>query len=166
MWIVTEGMWQHHWCMCVSRNIKYRIYANFPRIFYLEFSEEKLGCAHYLKQGWYCSTSKEMILSCVKEWSANHVLGRLLLQDLDIARSRQKKSLGKLKKRKTLETMQQEERTMWAKVVFVTGAKNKMLLEKNSNRGAFSNQKQRHLELEKRLCNYMNDKRQWGCAVK
>ena len=24
-----------------------------------EFSEEKLGCAHYLKKGWYCSASKQ-----------------------------------------------------------------------------------------------------------
>ena len=72
----------------------YRIYANIPRIFFLEFSEEKLGCAHYLKQGWYCSASKQMIPSYVKEWSANHVLSRLLLQDLVIACSWQKKSLG------------------------------------------------------------------------
>ena len=37
---------------------KYRIYANIPRIFFPEFSEEKLGCADYLKQ---------MIPSRVKE---------------------------------------------------------------------------------------------------
>ena len=37
----------------------FRIYANILRIFFLEFSEEKLGCAHYLKQGWYCSASKQ-----------------------------------------------------------------------------------------------------------
>ena len=52
------------------------------------------------------------------------------------------------------------------KVVFVTGAKNKMrLTEKNSNRRAFRGQKVRHPELEKRLCDYMNDKRQYGCGV-
>ena len=50
---------------------------------------------------------------------------------------------------------------MRAKVVFVTGAKNKMRLEKNSNRQAFCGQKARHLELEKRLCVYVNDKRQY-----
>ena len=33
-----------------------------------------------------------------------------------------------------------------AKVVFVTGAKNKMRLEKNSNRRAFRDQKARHPE--------------------
>ena len=27
---------------------------------FLEFSEEKLGCVHYLKQGWYCSASKQI----------------------------------------------------------------------------------------------------------
>ena len=47
----------------------------------------------------------------------------------------------------------------------MTGAKNKMRLEKNSNRRAFCHQKERHLELEKRLCDYVNDKRQYGCAV-
>ena len=47
----------------------------------------------------------------------------------------------------------------------MTGTKNKMRLEKNSNRRAFCNQKARHPELEKRLCNYVNDKRQYGCAV-
>ena len=46
--------------------LNYRIYANIPRIFFLEFNEEKLGCAHYLKQGWYYSASKQMILSRVK----------------------------------------------------------------------------------------------------
>ena len=51
-------MWLHY---------KYRIYANNPRIFFLEFSEEKLGCTHYLKQGWYCSALKQMIPSRVKE---------------------------------------------------------------------------------------------------
>ena len=78
--------------LLVTQN--YRIYANIPHIFFPEFSKEKLGCTHYLKQGWYCSASKQMIPSHVKEWSANHVLSRLLLQDLVIARSRQKKSLG------------------------------------------------------------------------
>ena len=56
--------------------------------------------------------------------------------------------------------MQREERTMWAKVVFMTGAKNKTRLEKNSNRRAIRDQKARHPEHEKRLCDYMNDKRQ------
>ena len=55
---------------------------------------------------------------------------------------------------------------MWAKVVFVTGAKNKTrLTETNSKRLAFHGQKARHLELEEKLCDYMNDKRQYGCAV-
>ena len=45
----------------------YRIYANILRIFFLEFSEEKLRCAHYLKQGWYCSAAKQMIPSRFKE---------------------------------------------------------------------------------------------------
>ena len=75
---------------CWSVSIIYRIYANIPRIFFPEFSEEKLGCTHYLKQGWYSSASKQMIPSRVKEWSANHVW----LQDLVITRSRQKKNLG------------------------------------------------------------------------
>ena len=91
------------------------VYMRIFHTFFMGFSEEKLGCTHYFKQGWYCSTSKQMIPSRVKEWSANHVLSRLLLQDLVIARSRQKKSLGKLKKRNTLETMQWEEHMMWLK---------------------------------------------------
>ena len=49
---------------------------------------------------------------------------------------------------------------MWEKVVFVTGAKNKMRLEKNSNHRAFCDQKARHPELEKKMCDYVNDKRQ------
>ena len=40
-----------------------------------------------------------------------------------------------------------------------------MRLEKNSNRRAFRSQKARHLELEERLCDYMNDERQYRCAV-
>ena len=40
-----------------------------------------------------------------------------------------------------------------------------MRLENNSNRRAFHNQKARHPELEERLCDYVNDKRQYGCAV-
>ena len=39
------------------------------------------------------------------------------------------------------------------------------LIEKNSNRRAFRGQKVRHSELEKRLCDYMDDKRQCGCTV-
>ena len=53
-------------------------------------------------------------------------------------------------------------------VVLETGAKNKTrLTEKNSrlNRRAFRGQKARHPELEKRLCNYVDDKRQYGCTV-
>ena len=38
---------------------RYRIYANILCIFFPEFSKEKLGCSHYLKQGWYCSASKQ-----------------------------------------------------------------------------------------------------------
>ena len=69
-------------------------------------------------------------------------------------------------KQKTLEKVQREESMMWAKVVFMTGAKNKMrLIEKNSNRRAFRGQKARHPEPEKRLCDYVNDKRQYGCTV-
>ena len=94
---------QHCWSVCIIHKhtdhthqfvTTYRIYANIPRIFFPEFSEEKLGCTHYLKQCWYCSASKQMIPSHVKELSVNHVLNRLLLQDLVITRSRQKKSLG------------------------------------------------------------------------
>ena len=48
----------------------------------------------------------------------------------------------------------------------MTGAKNKrQLTETNSNHRAFRSQKTSHLELEKRLCDYMNDKRQSGYAV-
>ena len=48
----------------------------------------------------------------------------------------------------------------------MTGTKNETRLrEKNSNRWAFCSQKARHLELEKRLCDYVDDKRQYGCAV-
>ena len=41
------------------------------------------------------------------------------------------------------------------------------LTEKNSrpNRQAFHGQKTRHLELEKRLCDYVDDKRQYRCTV-
>ena len=48
----------------------------------------------------------------------------------------------------------------------MTGAKNKTLLrEKNCNRRAFRGQKERHPELEKRLCDYEDDRRQYGCTV-
>ena len=40
----------------------------------------------------------------------------------------------------------------------MTGAKNKMRLEKKSNCRAFRDQKARHPELEERLCDYVNDK--------
>ena len=39
------------------------------------------------------------------------------------------------------------------------------LREENCNRRAFHCQKARHLELEKRLCDYLDDKRQYGCTV-
>ena len=39
------------------------------------------------------------------------------------------------------------------------------LTEKNSNRRAFRGQKARHLELEERLCDYVDDKRLYGCTV-
>ena len=48
----------------------------------------------------------------------------------------------------------------------MTGAENKtQLTEKNSNHQAFRGQKARHPELEKRLFDYVNDKRQYRCAV-
>ena len=51
-------------------------------------------------------------------------------------------------------------------VVFVTGAKNKTRLrDTNNNRRAFHGQKARHPELEKRLCDYVDDKKQYGCTV-
>ena len=37
--------------------------------------------------------------------------------------------------------------------------------KKNSNRRAFRRQKTRHPELEKSLCDYVDDKRQYGFAV-
>ena len=44
--------------------------------------------------------------------------------------------------------------------------KNKMRLqETNSNHRAFCSQKANQRELERRLCNYVDDKRQHGCAV-
>ena len=47
----------------------------------------------------------------------------------------------------------------------VTGAKNKTrLTEKNSNRRTFRGQKARQQELKKRLCDYVDDKRQNGYA--
>ena len=41
------------------------------------------------------------------------------------------------------------------------------LRENNSrpNRRAFRSQKARHPELEKRLCDYVDDKRQYGCTI-
>ena len=54
------------------------------------------------------------------------------------------------------------------KVVFETGTKNKTrLTEENSrpNRRAFRGQKARHPELEQRLCDYVDDKRQYGGTV-
>ena len=38
-------------------------------------------------------------------------------------------------------------------------------MEKNSNRRTFRGQKARHQELEKRLCDYVDDKRQYGYTV-
>ena len=44
--------------------------------------------------------------------------------------------------------------------------KNKMqLTENNSNRRTFRGQKTRHQELKKRLCDYVDNKRQYGYAV-
>ena len=48
----------------------------------------------------------------------------------------------------------------------MTGAKNKLrLTEKNSNRQALHGQKARHQELEKSLCDYVDDKRKYGSTV-
>ena len=48
----------------------------------------------------------------------------------------------------------------------MTGTRNKTRLrETNSKRRAFCGQKARHPELEERLCDYVDDKRQYGCAV-
>ena len=49
----------------------------------------------------------------------------------------------------------------------MTSAKKKTmrLTEKNSNCRAFRGQKARYQELEKRLCDYMDDKRQYRYAV-
>ena len=48
----------------------------------------------------------------------------------------------------------------------LTGTKNKMqLTETKSKRRAFCSQKVRHPELEERLCDYMDNKRQFGCTV-
>ena len=48
----------------------------------------------------------------------------------------------------------------------MTGAKNKTRLrEKNSNCRAFCSQKARHPDLEKRICDYVDDKSQYGCTV-
>ena len=43
--------------------------------------------------------------------------------------------------------------------------KTKYDLKTNSNSRAFRSQKMRHLELEKRLCDHVDDKRQYGCTV-
>ena len=37
--------------------------------------------------------------------------------------------------------------------------------KKNSNRRAFRGQEARHPELQKRLCDYVDNKRQYGCTV-
>ena len=42
---------------------------------------------------------------------------------------------------------------------------NMQLQETNSNCWAFRGQKLKHPELEKRLCDYVNDRRQYRCAV-
>ena len=126
--IVAVAVVQWHWGLADLHHFApgfpiYCIYTNIQRIFFPEFSEEKLGCAHYLKQGWYCSASKQNDPAHVKEWSANHVLSGLWLQHLIIARSRQRKSLGLSKKQETLETVQREESMMWEKVIYLTGQK-------------------------------------------
>ena len=79
-----------------------------------------------------------------------------------------KKRVRIIEEAEKLETVQREESMMWTKFVFETGAKNKTrLTEKNSrpNRWAFRGKKVRHPELEKRLCDYVDDKRQYGCTV-
>ena len=44
----------------VSSLFLYTVYMQiFHTYFFLEFKEEELGCTHYLKQGWYCSASKQ-----------------------------------------------------------------------------------------------------------
>ena len=43
--------------------------------------------------------------------------------------------------------------------------KNPQVTGKNSNRRAFCGQKARHPKLEKRLCDCMDDRRQYRCAV-
>ena len=78
----------------------------------------------------------------------------------------EKEKLRIIEEAKTLETVQREEIMMWAQVVFVTGAKNKTrFTETNSKRQTCRGQKARHPELEERLCDYVDDKRQYGCAV-
>ena len=65
-WLLMQGLDKKNgnslifltWLYSQGYNI-YCIYTNIPRIFFPEFTEEKLGCAHYLKQGWYCSASKQ-----------------------------------------------------------------------------------------------------------
>ena len=103
-------------------NMYYHIpYVNIPRIFFPEFSEEKLGCTHYLKQGWYCSASKQMIPSRIKEWSANHMLSMAKRSRYRSFTAKEK--LRIIEEQKTLETVQREESMMWAKVVFMTSKK-------------------------------------------
>ena len=76
------------------------------------------------------------------------------------------KSLALLKVQRTLETAQWEESTMSAKVVFATGEKTKLKFqETNSNCQAFCNQNAKHPDLEKRLCDYVDNKRQYRCTV-
>ena len=54
-----------------------------------------------------------------------------------------------------METVQQEE----------SMAQKTKCKEKNSNHQEFRSQKVRHLELGRRLCDYVDDKRQYGCTV-
>ena len=89
------------------------------------------------------------------------MLSRLLLQDLVIARLRQKKKkLTITEEAENIGNYATERTYDVSKVVFVTGAKNKMRLEKNNYRRAFRGQQASHPELEKRLCDYVKDKRQ------
>ena len=40
----------------INNTIYMRIFRSY---FFWNIAKKKLGCPHYLKQGWYCSTSKQ-----------------------------------------------------------------------------------------------------------
>ena len=66
----------------------------FRAYFFWNLAKKNWGaCIIWNKVGTAAPPNK-MIPSHVKEWSANHVLSRVWLQDLIITRSQQKKSLG------------------------------------------------------------------------